>query len=234
MTFDGTSTGTLSELSALKAKNAKKREGEPSAPLVPSSSRGRKRLARILEAATELFLRDGYFGTSIEAVLEASGGSKATLYSYFSTKDDLFRAVIDEAIRNQHQPRLEDRADPRKALAEFAVQVVEIMASPRHGALLRLTLGERDRFPDLAERWYEVAALQSRSTLGTFFRNLERQGLLKSGTAETATADFLGLTVRQWWLEAILFGAERLPSRDAIRATAERAADRLLMPPITG
>ena len=63
--------------------------------VAPQSSRGRERHARILCAATELFLRDGYAETSIDSILELSGGSKATLYSYFPTKDDLFRAVID-------------------------------------------------------------------------------------------------------------------------------------------
>src|SRR5690554_1483614 len=93
----------------------------------PQSSRGRERLAKILEAATELFLRDGYGATSIDAILEVSGGSKATLYSYFPTKDDLFRAVVEDVLASSstHEPRLNTAADPRTCLIEFSVQRLE-------------------------------------------------------------------------------------------------------------
>ena len=52
----------------------------------PQSSRGRERRARILKAATDLFLKTGYGDTSIDAIVEKSGGSKATLYTYFPTR----------------------------------------------------------------------------------------------------------------------------------------------------
>ena len=68
--------------------------------LEPQSARGRARLQKILEAATELFLRVGYEQTSIDAILLQSGGSKSTLYAYFPTKEDLFRAVIDSVVDN--------------------------------------------------------------------------------------------------------------------------------------
>ena len=102
--------------------------------VVPNSTRGRKRLARMMEAAAELFLKDGYFATSIEAVLEASGGSKATLYSYFSTKEDLFRAVIEEAIVSAPQPSLELLGDIKTTLIEYVVRTFEAVSSPRHRA----------------------------------------------------------------------------------------------------
>jgi AcrR family transcriptional regulator len=68
--------------------------------LEPQSARGRARLKKILEAATDLFLEVGYEQTSIDAILLQSGGSKSTLYAYFPTKQDLFRAVIDNVVAN--------------------------------------------------------------------------------------------------------------------------------------
>jgi hypothetical protein len=55
-------------------------------------------LQKILEAATDLFLKVGYEQTSIDAILLKSGGSKSTLYAYFPTKQDLFRSVIDSVV----------------------------------------------------------------------------------------------------------------------------------------
>src|SRR5690606_8344185 len=99
--------------------------------VLPQSSRGRERLARILEAATELFLKDGYGATSIDSILELSGGSKATLYSYCPTKDDLCRAVIDGVLASAQEPRRETTADPRTTLIEFSVQRLEVLFSSK-------------------------------------------------------------------------------------------------------
>ena len=68
--------------------------------LEPQSARGRARLNKILDAATDLFLKVGYEQTSIDAILLQSGGSKSTLYAYFPTKQDLFRSVIDNVVDN--------------------------------------------------------------------------------------------------------------------------------------
>lgn len=230
MTFDATFTevvpGRRNGNSSRSA--ADKPQGELSSTVVPSSMRGRKRLARIMEAAAELFLRDGYFATSIEAVLDASGGSKATLYSYFSTKDDLFRAVIEEAILNDTEPKLEPQADPRRALTEFLVQTFERISSPRHRALLRLTIAERERFPDLAQRYYEAGPMRARRLLAQFFGELEHKRVINPGTAERAADHFVGLVTQQWLLESLLFGEERLPPSDAVRDKVASAVDRFL------
>src|SRR5690606_34138534 len=162
------------------AERAERRSDDVVGSITPNSIRGRRRLARIIAAATQLFLRDGYAATSIEAVLDASGGSKATLYSYVSTKDDLFRAVVQEAVRNEPRPMLELGENPHAALVDFVVQAFEIMASPRHRALLRLTVAERERFPDLARLYYEEWPLRNRRMLARFFADLERRNMLPS------------------------------------------------------
>ena len=197
-------------------------------PITPNSMRGRRRLARIIEAATQLFLRDGYAATSIEAVLDASGGSKATLYSYFSTKDELFRAVVQEAIRTEPQPTLKLDESPKAALANFITQAFEVMSSPRHRALLRLTVAERERFPDLAKQYYEEWPLRNRRLLESFFTELEQRKMFPAGAAENAADYFVGLITYPWLLDSLLFGDDRLPSAEAVRAKAVRAVERFL------
>jgi len=197
-------------------------------PVTPNSTRGRRRLARIIEAATQLFLRDGYAATSIEAVLDASGGSKATLYSYFSTKDDLFRAVVQEALRNERRPTLQRGGDPKKALVDFIVQSFEIMSSRRHRSLLRLTVAERERFPDLSRLYYEEWPLRNRRLLTGFFAELAQRGLLPADSAEQAADYFVGLITHPWLLDSLLFGDDRLSSAEAVRAKAERSVERFL------
>lgn len=53
-----------------------------------------RKATQVLEAAKNVFLRDGYSGASMDTVSREAAVSKATLYAHFSSKDKLFAAVI--------------------------------------------------------------------------------------------------------------------------------------------
>ena len=114
------------------------------------SSRGQQRKAKILAAATRLFLSQGYGETSIDAIVDQSGGSKATLYSYYPTKADLFRAVVDSIVTTHEGPELATFENIRETLVNFAEHRLGIVFSSNHRALMRLIIAERARFPDIA------------------------------------------------------------------------------------
>ncbi len=87
-------------------------------------ARGQATRRHIVEAATELFATLGYDGTSIEAVLQAAGVSKGSLYHHFDGKDVLFEAVLD---------RMTERIEA--ALAAAAVGVTSPTELLRVGCL---------------------------------------------------------------------------------------------------
>jgi AcrR family transcriptional regulator len=60
----------------------------------PKKGRDEKRAA-IVKIAYEAFLTDGYAATSMSSIAAKVGGSKATLYNYFASKEELFAAVIE-------------------------------------------------------------------------------------------------------------------------------------------
>lgn len=192
----------------------------------PTSSRGRERMARILDAATELFLKDGYGATSIDAILEVSGGSKATLYTYFPTKDDLFRAVIDHVLAGTEQPRLDTHGDVKTTLTEFAVRRLGVVFSEQHQALLRLIIAERERFPDLARMYYERGPLRSRRVLVEYLGRLERQGMLDPGSAEEAAEFLIGTLAHRWTIQVLLLGEG--PALEDVEERASCVVDRFL------
>ena len=59
----------------------------------------------ILSAARELFMANGFVGTSMDNLAAAAGVSKATLYSHFSDKDALYSAIIEGKVKDY---RLQD------------------------------------------------------------------------------------------------------------------------------
>jgi AcrR family transcriptional regulator len=54
--------------------------------------------AQLIETAREMFLRDGYFATSLDKVADAAGYSKGAVYSNFASKDELCLAVLDSLL----------------------------------------------------------------------------------------------------------------------------------------
>ncbi len=98
----------------------------------------------IVVAATELFVQNGYGATTIDAVADAAGVSRKTVFTAVGGKLDLLKLALDWAVVGHDQPialsdraairRLLDERDPRVVLAGFAAVFVDI--SKRIGPLL--------------------------------------------------------------------------------------------------
>jgi AcrR family transcriptional regulator len=189
-------------------------------PVEPQSLRGRERYMRIIAAATELFLRDGYSETSIDRILEQSGGSKATLYSYFPTKDDLFRAVTDSVVENDKQPELSARDDVLETLRAFAEQRLNVIFSPSHRALLRVVIAERQKFPDLARTYHETGPKKSRELMAGYLRDVHAEGKLVVTDPDEAAGIFIGMLIHEWYSRSLLLDAEPRPSDNASKRAA--------------
>jgi AcrR family transcriptional regulator len=194
--------------------------------LEPQSARGRARLAKILDAATELFLKVGYEQASIDAILVQSGGSKSTLYAYFPTKEDLFRAVIDNVVDNSDVgAALDVSVNARLVLTEFAVSRQRIVLSERHRAVVGLVIAERERFPDLAAIYWERGPQKSQRLLTTYLEALKHREILAIDDAEEAAQFFVGMLF-QHWLKQSLYVRMPPPSEAALRVRAERVVAR--------
>lgn len=191
------------------------------------SSRGQKRQDKILQAATALFLKTGYGDTSIDVIVERSGGSKATLYSYFPTKADLFRAVIDDVVSNRAEAKLEPGENVRTTLVNYAVQRMRVVFSRQHGALLRLIIAERDRFPDIARMYFEVGPKRSHHIVADYMARLKESGHLQIHSPEESAEFFIGMLLHQWYL-AQLYLQSPPPSEQAMRERATHVVDRFL------
>jgi AcrR family transcriptional regulator len=194
--------------------------------LEPQSARGRARLAKILDAAAEVFLKVGYEQASIDAILVKSGGSKSTLYAYFPTKQDLFRSVIDNVVNNSDVGAVLDvSVNARIVLTDFAVSRQRVVLSPRHRAVLGLVIAERDRFPDLAAIYSERGPQKSQRQLATYLEALKHREILAVDDAEEAAEFFVGMLFQRWHKQ-LLYVSAPVPSEAALRARAERVVAR--------
>jgi AcrR family transcriptional regulator len=117
------------------------------------------RPAELANAALELFVERGFSATRLEDVAARAGVSKGTLYLYFDSKEDLFRAVIRGAIA----PAIEDAEKMLTAPDTPAEQLLRCLIwgwwdeilSKTAGGIPKLLLAEAGNFPELADFYYE-------------------------------------------------------------------------------
>jgi TetR/AcrR family transcriptional regulator, mexJK operon transcriptional repressor len=108
---------------------------------------------KILDVATELFLRDGYGAVSIVAIARVARISKRTFYHRFRDKGDLFTAVVHrivERLRPENDKALFEGDDLEHILLRLARIILDAALTPNALALHRIIIAEATRFPELA------------------------------------------------------------------------------------
>jgi AcrR family transcriptional regulator len=110
-----------------------------------SEERGTR--ARILEVAEDFLGERGYDGTRLHLIAQRVGIQKASLFHYFPSKEDLYRAVLDEGFGETEQTItqvLETQAEPREKIRLLVEKYVDIVAAhpQRTKIFLRQSLGD--------------------------------------------------------------------------------------------
>jgi AcrR family transcriptional regulator len=67
---------------------------EPGHPTLPTTERGRRMRARLLDAAREVFERDGFLDARVTDISAAAGVAHGSFYTYFRSKTEIFRALV--------------------------------------------------------------------------------------------------------------------------------------------
>jgi len=183
------------------------------------------RRGAIVAAAWEVFRLKGFDATSMSDVSQRLGGSKATLYNYWSSKEELFAAALEEALKartDDHYKRLSREAGLQDRLLEFAHAYLEFRLSPEMVDAHRLMIA-------LAERSDLVAVLRVRFTDPNWRRFtdvLEREmaaGQLRKADPYLASLHFRGL-VEADVLERRLNGERLVEGAQIATAASEGVA----------
>jgi AcrR family transcriptional regulator len=155
-----------------------------------------RRRAAIVESASRLFLREGYFSTTIAKIAEDAGVSEETVYKAFGNKIALVRAIRDQALAGAgpvHAERRSDRmqaseSDPRRIIRGWGVLTTEV--APRVAPVLLLLRQAAASDPELARLQAEMdAARLTRMTHNA--QTLLKGGHLRPGLELDEAADVL-------------------------------------------
>jgi AcrR family transcriptional regulator len=149
----------------------------------------------IVATAWEVFRAKGFDGASMSDVAERLGGSKATLYRYYGSKEELFAAALEEMIGESGRgifSGLWDEGDLEPRLLEFARIYMANRMRPDMIAVERALVAEGDR-SDLGERLRKKFIEPYWRRLAAVFNHEMRSARLRKGDPLVATWHFRGL-----------------------------------------
>lgn len=133
----------------------------------PEIKRGRK-FDQVLEGAREVFLSSGFEGASVDEIARAAGVSKATLYSYFPDKRQLFIEVTRAECKRQADLAMGqiDLNQPMPDLLAIGARLmIEQYLSDFGQNIYRICVAESDRFPEIGRAFWETGPGLVRRTL---------------------------------------------------------------------
>lgn len=155
----------------------------------------------IVEAAASVFLEMGYEGASMNEVTRRTGGSKTTLYNYFSSKEALFAAVV-ECYSMSHlanavttlQKQVTDAQSLRSTLLRFSESVLTVLTNDATAlAVYRMVVGESGR-SDVGKIFYESGPQQCVDALSHVLQTAMGLGLLREADPALRASQLLSLT----------------------------------------
>jgi TetR/AcrR family transcriptional regulator len=169
------------------------------------------RREQILDAATQLFARQGFQGTTTKQISEQTGVTEALIFRHFASKDDLYWAVIERKIKaappGEHmRERLSAGGSDLEVLSGVATQILERRAKDQ--TLSRLLLYSALENHRLSHRFFRTYVAECYEVLAEYIRGRIAEGQFRPVDPLLAARGFLGMVVYHSWIQE-LFGGKR-------------------------
>jgi AcrR family transcriptional regulator len=150
------------------------------------------RQEQILEAATKLFAKHGYADADTQLLAEKLGIGKGTIYRYFPSKEDVFLAAADRAMRRLREQIDTSIRDVRDPFAQIAVAIRSYLAFfAENPDFVELLIQERAQFKDRKKPTYFENREANLERWRSLYRALIAEGRIRAMPVERIT-DVLG------------------------------------------
>jgi TetR/AcrR family transcriptional regulator, mexJK operon transcriptional repressor len=189
----------------MAARAPKTRASKVRDSVAEDAASGKVRL--ILGAARKVFLKSGYGAASMDAIARAAGVSKATLYTHFDGKDELFEALMVAECRHfsdQIGQRACEAPNIRAGLLSLAEDFNNLMCTKESLAMYRIVVAETVRFPELGRIFYDSGPKVMISRIAELLARASACGALAITDAHVAAVQFIGLVRGDSHLMSIL------------------------------
>ena len=183
----------------------------------------------IIDVAAQLFQESGYDRTSMSMISERLGGSKATLYGYFRSKEELLHAVLDYDVTEQADRLMQEflgSKDLRQGLINLGIAYMTRRLAKGPITNVRI-ISNQPSDSNIGKQFYDRVLRPAWQRLSDRMDVLMAEGLLERGDPWVMAMQWKGLC--EWdMFEKRLLGAITEGDPDEIKRAATHAADAFL------
>ena len=183
-----------------------------------------ERPGELIAAALELFVERGFAATRLEDVAARAGVSKGTLYLYFASKDELFRAVVRhglvESIEAAEQLAREFRGGSIDLLEALLRKLWAVLVQSPYSGIPKLIIAEAGNFPELARFYFdEVMQRGLRLAVEVIERGIDAGELAPTDVRYLPRVAVAPIVMAALWKHAFAFPQAPSPADEAYLET---------------
>lgn len=157
-------------------------------------------------------------------IARTAGVSKGTLYVYFTDKNRLFEAIVEqECLEQGHTAfNFDPSRDPETTLSEFGRAFIQVLCRPEGGSSLRTVMAIAERKPEVGRRFYEEVIALTHRRFADYLDSQCAAGMLKIDDTMLAAGQYLEMCKATLFLPYI-FQAAPAPSSERIAYAVDGA-----------
>ena len=199
--------------------DASERTGTAEDSKVPRTERGRRTLRKLLDASATEFGEKGFHEASVSSITRRAGVALGTFYTYFDSKDALFRALVQDMSSNVMSSARSALSEDMRALEiEKAALTAFLRFAREHKEVYRIIDEAEFVDPDSYRAHYETIAerIAMRLTAGA------QAGEMRDDLGELEAWAIMGMNVFVGLRFAVWGEADRDPSLDEVAQGVNR------------
>lgn len=185
------------------------------------------RPVEILNAAIDVFAEKGFAAARLDEVAQRAGVVKGTLYRYFETKEELFKAVVHQTLAAHLETVERSSAAFDGTLVEFVplllAQAAARLGDSRFPAIARVVFTESRTFPELAAVWHDELVVRMLALVTGMIAKAQERGEVRSGDPKLYAFSILGPMVTGVLFHEV-FGSDRPSAPDLKKLAAQHTA----------
>jgi AcrR family transcriptional regulator len=152
----------------------------------PRTVTEQERRRHLLDSAESVFLTAGYHAATMDDVARGAGMSKRTVYQVFSSKAELFEALLNDRFRPLTMPFQDDGRSMADQLAALLRAMAALCLAPQRIAMTRLMIAEAPLSRDMADAIERLGLGRGNGVLEQWMEAQVAAGRLNAGAAEQA------------------------------------------------